>query len=407
MYSLDMTLGFLTETPRIVLVSSAALKSNRDKLAGVFQYVQLHTPWNIQLVDQKIDEQTVSKIRNWCPSGIIVGRMSETVRDILAFKVPIVVMDSRRNVAAGPLRNVHFITCDAEAIARAGADYLKRKGFTRFAYICDKQGSGWALERGRFFKAQLEREALECALFTPRRASGRHASGKDWEEEQDRLTAWLLGLPKQTAVLAANDSLGREVLDLCQLAGIQVPSDLAVLGCDNDESLCENTNPPLSSIEPDFGACGYQAAQLLERLMLRGAALPHSFFYGAKRLVERESTQFRTVALDGRIRKGLDFIRLNAVRMIGVGDIACQMGVSRRSAELLFRRQLGHSIVKEIQLARVERLKRLLVETNRPITMLCGLCGYQSEAHAKRLFKSVTGFSMSEFRKRQKPRPPR
>ena len=395
---------FLTETPRIVVVVSTALKSNRDKLAGVFQYVQLHTPWNIQLVDQKLDDPTIANIRKWRPSGIIIGRMSETTQNVLSLGIPVVVMDSKRNFAPHSAKNVHFITCDAEAIARVGAEYLKRKGFAHFAYICDKQGSEWALERSRFFKARAERDGLDCALFTPHRKPG-GATEKDWEQVQSRLIDWLLGLPKQTAVFVANDFLGREILDLCQLAKLQVPSDLAILGCDNDEMLCENTTPPLSSIEPDFESCGYQAAQLLEQLMFHGPATPSDLFYGAKRIVERESTQFRPKTLDTRVRTGLDFIRLNAARSIGVCDIARHMAVSRRSAELLFRKHLDHSIVEEVQLARIGKLKRLLVETNRPITQLYSLCGYQSEAHAKRLFKRIVGLSMSEYRKTQLIRP--
>jgi LacI family transcriptional regulator len=396
-----MKVRFLTETPRVVVVTSTASKANRDKLAGVFQYVQLHTPWNIQLVDQTFDEQTVAKIRKWRPSGIIVGRMPEAVGGVLSLGVPLVVMDSRLNFSGDTAQGVNFITCDARAIARTGADYLKRKGFVHFAYIGDKQGSEWALERSQFFKAEVEKDAMTCALFTPRHQSGEMPT-KDWSREQRRLIDWLLSLPKQTAVFVANDSVGREVLDLCQLAEIQIPSGLAVLGCDNDETLCENTTPPLSSVEPDFESCGYQAAQLLEQLMFHGPAVPCSLVYGAKRIVERESTQFRSVALDNRVRKGLDFIRLNASRVIGVCDIVRHMGVSRRSAELLFRRHLNHSIVEEIQLARIEKLKQLLTETGRPITLLCSLCGYQSEAHAKRLFRRLVGSSMSDYRKARK-----
>jgi len=163
---------------------------------------------------------------------------------------------------------------------------LRKNSVLFCAYICDKQGSEWALERSRFFKACLERDSRECVLFTPKRKAKR-TTEKDWGEEQDRLIDWLLRLPKQTAVFVANDSLGREILDLCQIAKIQVPSDLALLGCDNDESLCENTTPPLSSVEPDFETCGYQATQLLEQLMFHGPAASATLFYGAKRLFKR------------------------------------------------------------------------------------------------------------------------
>ena len=50
--------------------------------------------------------------------------------------------------------------------------------------------------------------------------------------------------------MAANDARARHVLEACRTAGLPpVPEDVAVLGVDNDEILCELTVPPLSSIE--------------------------------------------------------------------------------------------------------------------------------------------------------------
>lgn len=207
------------------------------------------------------------------------------------------------------------------------------------------------------------------------------------------------GASRGTAVFASNDRQARQVLQICQLAKIGIPSDVAVLGCDNDELLCENTTPTLSSVEPDFTTCGYRAAQLLEALMFRRGRSPQYLLYGVARVVERESGQFRARASDGRVSGGLDFIRLNAERSIRVPDVARHMRVSRRMAELLFRNHLDRSIAEEIQRARVEKMKRFLSDTGRPITMVCDACGYQSEAHAKRLFKRATGQTMGQYRK--------
>ena len=42
---------------------------------------------------------------------------------------------------------------------------------------------------------------------------------------------------------------------------------VAVLGVDNDVTLCELADPPLSSIDQDLERIGYEAASLLDRLM--------------------------------------------------------------------------------------------------------------------------------------------
>ncbi len=389
----------LFAAPRIAVVLPSFAKSNRDKLEGVFQYIRLHTPWQVRLIDRECDNQTVESIRRWRPSGIILGRLLGKFGRELDFGVPTVVMDAQRNCYSALLKRASFITCDQRLVAEAGADYLVRQGFVRLSYLatalCD-----WSVERGRLFQAWAEEKGVFCSLHIS--PGGRGTRSADWGVEQDSLLGWLKGLPKQTAVFVSNDRQAREVLELCQLARLRVPSDIAVLGCDNDELLCENTLPSLSSVAPDFASCGYQAAELLDRLMCKTIRKPLQLFYGVKRIVERESTRFLSGADDVRVGWGTDFIRLNAVRRISVFDIANHMRVSRRMAEILFKKQRGRSINSEIQLVRIDRLKSLLLETDKPITVLCEQCGYRNEAHVKRLFKRMVGLTMSQFRTAQK-----
>ena len=67
--------------------------------------------------------------------------------------------------------------------------------------------------------------------------------------------------------MACYDVRARHVLAACRSLGILVPEDVAVIGVDNDELICELTSPPLSSIEQGARTIGYQAAALLDRLM--------------------------------------------------------------------------------------------------------------------------------------------
>ena len=386
--------------PRVLLIISTAAKSNRDKLAGIYHYIKLHTPWNVQLVDRFNDPQTIDNIREWKVHGMIIGRIPDASENVTELAVPTVIMDAKMGRYTTYFKKASFITCDSKAIAHAGVDYLVSQGFKNFAYVGESQGNEWYVQRCRSFREQLHALGFSCNNYACAVPCAMNTKG--WVQDQDKLVRWLKALPKQTAVFVPNDRQAQQVLEVCRLARISVPVDLAVLGVDNDELLCESTTPTLSSIQPDFKACGYQAAQLLEQLMFLQRRTPQSLLYGAKRIVSRESTQFHSHALDPRVRRGLDFIRLNADRTISVCEIAQHMHVSRRMTELLFRKHLEHSITEEIQLARMEKLKRLLADTNRPITMLCGLCGYQSESHVRRIFKRTVGLTMSQFRYAQK-----
>ena len=48
--------------------------------------------------------------------------------------------------------------------------------------------------------------------------------------------------------------------------GYRVPDEVAVVGVDNDEPLCELAIPPLTSIDPNPMQIGYEAAQFLDGL---------------------------------------------------------------------------------------------------------------------------------------------
>lgn len=52
------------------------------------------------------------------------------------------------------------------------------------------------------------------------------------------------------------------------MAGISIPDDIAVLGVDDDDLLCEISDPPISSIQLEVEEGGYQACRLLHQRLL-------------------------------------------------------------------------------------------------------------------------------------------
>ena len=75
------------------------------------------------------------------------------------------------------------------------------------------------------------------------------------------------------------------------------------------------------------------------------------------------------------------------------------MGLSRRMAEIAFRRHAGQTIHDEILDARMERVERLLQNPNQDMTAIAGLCGWMSESTLRKAFKERHGgLSMREWR---------
>jgi LacI family transcriptional regulator len=221
---------------------------------------------------------------------------------------------------------------------------------------------------------------------------------EDWGLEQSHMREWLLALPKPCGIMVAVDLRAKQVLDTCLAAGIRVPEDIAVIGVDNDEALCENTTPSLSSVLPDFEGGGYLAAELLDRMMRQTQPEPQHLIYGVKRIFHRESSLYIPKS-SHLITSAVEFIRLNACAGITVTDVAKQLNVSRRWAELRFREVRGHTILSEIQHHRLERVCALLRETNLPIGTIGERCGYPTETYLKALFKKRFGITMRDYRK--------
>lgn len=133
------------------------------------------------------------------------------------------------------------------------ADHFFGRGYRRHA-VYSLHTERFFEERVHNFVASTEARGGTCSQL-PEAASD-HA--EDWERGQARLVKCLTTLPKPVGVFAANDQLGVRVLDACQRAGIAVPEEVAVVGAENEETLCAFASPPLTSVRFDGGRGGFR-----------------------------------------------------------------------------------------------------------------------------------------------------
>ena len=89
--------------------------------------------------------------------------------------------------------------------------------------------------RRRFFSAALKDMGFALNVFSPTPGS------KSWRTQGEELAEWLVSLPKPCGVWAAFDQRAKHVLDACRLAGLNVPSQIQVLGVDNETYVCSQT----------------------------------------------------------------------------------------------------------------------------------------------------------------------
>ena len=175
-------------------------------------------------------------------------------------RVPAVWLDIPSGAPDGqPSRRSVFV--DNEAVARTAMRELSAIRPESFAVVDfqwhpHEESPAWSLARMAAFKATVAATGRPCAAFesrTDESPDGRIA----------RLAAWISRLPRPCGVFAVNDGAAHHVRAACLAAKLRVPGDIAIIGVDNDPSLCEKSEPFLSSIQIDFERAGYVAAKML------------------------------------------------------------------------------------------------------------------------------------------------
>jgi LacI family transcriptional regulator len=197
--------------------------------------------------------------------------------------------------------------------------------------------------------------------------------------------------------MATNDDHGQQLLDACRAIGIRVPDQVAVVGVNNDEFLCNLSHPPLSSIEVNMHAVGYQAAAILDRLMSGQPVADRLIRCLPRRVVSRASSDIHMFG-DPDFDAALAFIRRNACERITVADVVGHLNISRRVVERRFQAFLGRSPNDEIVRVRLERAKQLLTETDLSIAEVSHQIGFASASYLCQVFRRQLGVSPAEFR---------
>jgi LacI family transcriptional regulator len=177
-----------------------------------------------------------------------------------------------------------------------------------------------------------------------------------------------------------------------------VPEEVAVMGIDNHELLCELTEPPLTSVEQGARGVGFRAAELLERLMAGRKPRQLATLVPPERVVARGSTDVLAIG-DADVAAALRHIRTHACERIRVADVLAAVSVSRSTLEARFRKLLGRTIHDVIQQTMLSRARQLIVEDNLPLKEVAHRAGFAHVQHLSNVFRRREGRSPGEFRR--------
>lgn len=390
--------------PKVALLLETSTEYGRGLLRGILRYARLHGPWSLSVAPGHLD-QVFPKATSWKGTGLIARiRTPEMERLIRSTRLPCVVSSLFESHPFSSGRCGEIRT-NSEEIARMGAAHLLEAGLRSFAF-CGLANLHWSTAREKAFTQLLKAAGYDCSTLRIGSANWmkRPKWIESWEHDQPIMAKWLKSLPKPVGLMASNDVCGREVLQVCATERIHVPDEVAVVGVDNDEMMCELANPPLSSVALDVEKAGYEAARLLDALM-RGRPVTDPVVWVQPTYVVHRRSSDVIVQEDPLVAGALRFIREHARQPLSVSDVAAELGVSRRTLERRFLAALGRTILDEIMRCHLARARQLLVETDLPCYQIAPEAGFGSLKSFNRSFGRSEGVTPLNFRLRSRIKP--
>ncbi len=356
-------------------------------LRGVADYASRHG-WELQCRMRWTHE--LPRPGEWRGDGIIafagisrtMHRASRRLVDFVrAAKVPVVETQE-----LGNLFNAPKVIVPHEAVGRMAAEYFLGLKFRQLGFVTFDENP---LERQR--RQAFQRTAAE--------------GGAEFHALTPRLLQRMIArLPKPLALCAVNDPNALEVIRLCRDAGFRVPEEIAVMGVDDSEIICDLAAVPLTSINCDFERQGYEAAALLDRLMDGGRKPSEPLLVLPRGVTVRRSTD--TVAIpDLDTARVLRFLRDRFRERWSIQQVARELAVPLRRVHTVFREHVGHTLLQELTRLRVAHAKKLLADSELKLEAVAIESGFSSRFHFIAAFRRVTGLTPKAYRGKNTRRP--
>jgi LacI family transcriptional regulator len=433
---------------RIAVLIESSRGYGRALLEGIAQVAHQQGDWSIDFQPRGLDSAIPQWLKRWQGDGVIARATDRvSIRALRALRVPVVdLLGSMREDGLADVR------ADNQAIAAMAASAFADRGLRTFAFC-------GPLERPP--PALLEREACFAEVIAARSdktTAPEHRNRRglpyhcfpggivSWDRDRAALDRWLNELPKPLGILACHDDRGIQILQSCRRLGIDVPNQVSVIGVDNDALLCQITDPPLSSIDPNGQWIGRLAALRLvqsfsiatasasattsaiasataggsHRVRRTNARIDRTQAFGRKGggrspiplrcgddhpssiaprgLVVRQSSDFTAVS-DPLVAACLQQMRVAIATDLTVANLAKRLGLSISGLARRFREQLDCTPKAAFQRMRGELASQLLRDTSLTIEQVASRCGFATDTYFSDAFRKQFGIRPGAYRR--------
>ena len=382
----------------------AAIPTNgpdgRLRVAGVMRYASTRTNWDLRIVSSRtaFNDAEVAALLEEGIDGCILAAYTPAVEDILKQHIPTVLTLENMHEKIGKRENCVSVLMDNHEIGRLAAGHFRSLGrFAAYVFVPAPPKIPWSLERKAAFFAAADGRAMQYEYPESDFEMVNMTGESGIQLRINDLAAFLKRLPRPAAVFAANDILSSQVARACHKAQLKMPSDISLVGCDNDDILCRSSQPALTSILPAFEAAGFAAARTLDRMMRGRRPAEDVVRIPGAEVVARASTENIPPAV-AVVNAAMEYIERHALDGISTSNVISHLRVSRSLLDLRFRQLRHESVMDAILTTRLAAVRHMLETTDRKIQNIGAACGFRSADYLKRLFKSRFGMSMREWR---------
>jgi len=378
---------------KILLLTDFSSGYSRNLLKGIVRYAKKIGTWSFLRMPLYFrilngEEGVINWAKKWKVDAIIAQLDNVNIEMLNSLGIPIIVQNYRD-------RNTHIsnLTGDYIKTGAIAARFYISRGYKHFAFYGFKD-TIWSRERLKGYKDELDKHNYKLHVFE----SGEE-NNDNWNYNPAILGDWLKSLPKPIALFACDDFYALQVSETCHIYHIDIPDDIAIMGVDNDELMCNISDPPLSSIALDVENGGYRAARLLDQLIKKEITKPFNVIVDPLVIIKRNSTEKYAVS-NKYIHNVLEYIENNYAETIAVSNLVDLVPMSRRVLERVFKANTGLTIHQYIQNFRIEHFKNLLLSTDLPLSEAASKSGFEDVKNVSRVFRKYSEFSPAEYRRK-------
>ena len=376
---------------RILILIDYSSEFSRRLLRGLIQYSKDHGPWLFYRLPTYYKtmygkEGIVEWAKSWKADAILAKWDHEGTNLLSTLNIPVVLQNFKS-------RSPYFsnLTGDYYGTGEMAAKFFIKRRFRNFAFYGNKDVI-WSQERAEGFRSEVEKVGGNYYYF-----ESEDLGGKEWSSKHIEMDEWLLSLTKPVGLFACDDDFALRISQICRINNIKIPEEISLLGVDNDDLICNLSDPPISSIVTDVEKGGYETGRLIDRMLKEEINEPFDIIVKPARIELRKSTEKYDISND-YISEVVNYIEDNFTKEINIESLTELVPLSRRNLEVKFKEEMGTTIYQFILNCRIDYFADLLISSERTLYDMALESGFNDCKNISRIFKKHKGYTPVEYK---------